>query len=91
LARTNAKGWHVGFDTGFARDSRDVSTAIANASNLADLSDYEVHALGGANPLTKTDPRSAICTVKQNDRNESIWRLIMEVSREISGADFVDL
>ncbi|MET1047119.1 MAG: hypothetical protein ABWX70_10540 [Hyphomicrobium sp.] len=67
------------------------SMSIANASDLADISDYEVDAMEGANALTGTPPRNASCMVRGHDRRQSVWALLSEACREIQTADFVDL
>lgn len=64
------------------------SMRIANVSNRSDLCDYDVEAMEGANPLTGTPQRNAICTVRAHDRRRSIWALLAKASEEIIKADF---
>lgn len=67
------------------------SMRIANISNLADVSDYDVAATEGANPLTGAKSRNASCTVKRHDRRQCVWALLAKASEEIIKADFVEL
>ncbi len=52
------------------------SMRISNASNLADISDYEVDAMEGANPLTGSPAGSASCVVQAHDRAQRVWALL---------------
>lgn len=67
------------------------SMRIANASNLADVSDYAVEVIESANPLTGAKRRTTSCTVRTHDRRQSIWALLAKASEEIIKADFVEL
>lgn len=67
------------------------SMRIANASNLADVSDYNVDVIESANPLTGAKRRATCCTVLTHDRRQSIWALVARASEEIIKADFVEL
>lgn len=60
---------------------------IANVSNLADVSDYVVDVMEGANPLTGTPARTASCRVTGHDRRQSVWALVAKASQEILKAD----
>ena len=59
------------------------SMRIANTSNLADVSDYTVEAVEGANPLTGTPQRNSTCKVIAHDRQQSFWVLLLRASEEI--------
>lgn len=67
------------------------SMTIANASELADISDYTIEAMEGANKLSGTPPRNAACMVQAHDRRQTVWALIAEACTEIQKADFVEL
>jgi hypothetical protein len=64
---------------------------IANLSNLADVSDYAVAVMEGANPLTGAPPRIAACAVLAHDRRQSVWAILAKACEEIMKADFVEL
>lgn len=59
------------------------SMRIANVSDLADVSDYDVEAMEGANPLTGKPSRNETCKVLAHDRRQSIWALLAKASEEI--------
>ena len=63
------------------------SMRIANASNLADVSDYDVEAIEGANPLTGKPPRNSTGKVLAHYRRQSLWALLAKASEEILKAD----
>jgi hypothetical protein len=67
------------------------SMRIINVSNLAEVSDYDVGAMEGANALTGHPPRSAACTVLAHDRRQSVWALLAKACEEIVKADFIEL
>jgi hypothetical protein len=67
------------------------SMQIANVTELADVSDYHVGAIEGANPLTGTPPRSATCTVTSHDRRQSIWNLLARAAEAAMKADYDEL
>jgi hypothetical protein len=67
------------------------SMSIANVSDLADVSDYRIEAMEGANVLTGSPPRNAACVVLRHDRRQSVWALLAEACIEIQKADFVEL
>lgn len=67
------------------------SMRIANASDLADISDYEVDLLEAANPLANTPPRNASCIVRSHDRYQSIWALITKAAAAATEADYYEL
>lgn len=64
------------------------SMRIANVSNLTGVSDYDVEAMEGANPLTGAPPRKAACKVLAHGRRQSVWALLARASEEIIKADF---
>ena len=64
------------------------SMRIANCSNLADISDYAVHVMEGANPLTGTKARNAHCTVERHDRRQCVWALIEKAAEAARKAEF---
>jgi hypothetical protein len=49
---------------------------IANISNLADVSDYAIDLMEGANPLTGSPARTASCGVTGHDRRQDVWVLL---------------
>jgi hypothetical protein len=53
---------------------------VANVSDLADMSDYEVRADEGHNPLTNTPPWSRQGYIFQHDRKSSVWALVAKVA-----------
>jgi hypothetical protein len=63
---------------------------IANLSNLADLSSYEVSASEGENRLAGTRPRSCKTVVEHHDRRQSVWKLVEVACAKVGIADFVD-
>lgn len=67
------------------------SMRISNLSDLADVSDYQVEAMEGANPLTGDPPRRAECIVSAHARKQSVWALLQRACEEITKADFVEL
>jgi len=67
------------------------SMRIANISNLADVSDYAIVVMEGANPLTGSRSRSAACAVLAHDRRQSVWALLEKACEEIMKTDFVEL
>lgn len=67
------------------------SMRIANLSNLADISDYAVTVLEGANPLAGTPPRNGGCTVHAHDRRQSVWSLLAKAAEAAMAAEFDEL
>jgi hypothetical protein len=67
------------------------SMRIANQSGLADLSDYRISAMEGANPLTGIPPCIAECIVLRHDRRQAVWALIQRACEEAMKADWVEL
>ncbi|GAB9167420.1 hypothetical protein BDS110ZK4_30260 [Bradyrhizobium diazoefficiens] len=67
------------------------SLRIANASDLADVSDYAVFAMEAANPLAGTPARTAEATLQAHDRHQSVWMILEAVAKAVEGADWVDL
>lgn len=66
---------------GFAPARRTLATLrIANASDLADISDYDVDFLQAANPLAGTEACVGSCRVEGHDRRQSIWTLIAKAA-----------
>jgi hypothetical protein len=53
---------------------------VANRSDLADVSDYEVSVTEGQNPVTNTPPWSQRGYVFQHDRRTSVWALVARVA-----------
>jgi hypothetical protein len=77
---------------GYETHRRTIGTmCISNLSNLADVSDYWVEVMEGANPLTGDPPRKAACMVVAHDRKQSVWALLVNASAQIMRADFVEL
>jgi hypothetical protein len=67
------------------------SMRIANTSNLADISTYDVDVLEAANPLAGTGPRNGSCCVENHDRNQSIFALIARAAEAALKAEYDDL
>jgi hypothetical protein len=77
---------------GFAPLRRTIaSMTVGNVSDLADISDYRVDAMEGANPLTGDPSRSATCTIVGHDRRQSVWALLAKAADEITRAEFDEL
>jgi hypothetical protein len=53
---------------------------IGNVSNLAEVSDYEVAASEGANPLTGTPAWKGRGLLHQHDRRQSVWALVAKAA-----------
>ena len=66
------------------------SMRISNASDLADVSDYRVEALEGANPLTGDPARTVECIVPAHARKQSVWALMQRACEEIIKSDSVE-
>ena len=49
---------------------------VANISNLADMSDYRVMAMEGANRLTGEPAGNAECMVLAHPRRQRVWRFL---------------
>jgi hypothetical protein len=61
--------------------ARAIATAnVANVSDLADVSDYDVSVTEGHNPLTNTPAWSQRGRLFQHDRRASVWALIAKVA-----------
>jgi hypothetical protein len=77
---------------GYERHRRTIgSMRIANLSDLADISDYSVEFMEGANPLTGTRARNARCTIERHDRRQSVWALIEKAAEAARKAEFDEL
>jgi hypothetical protein len=44
-----------------------------------------------ANPLTGTPARNADCVIKQHDRRQSIWKLLVRAANELETANYFEL
>lgn len=76
---------------GYEPDRRTIgSMRIVNVTNMSDISDYDVEATEGANPLTGKPPRNAACTVLAHNRTQSVWALLAKASEEIIKAEVVE-
>jgi hypothetical protein len=67
------------------------SMRIANVTDLADISDYVVTVLEGANPLAGTPPRNGSCAVHAHDRRQSVWSLLAKAAEAAMAAEFDEL
>lgn len=77
---------------GYAPATRTIaSMRISNVSDLADVSDYRVEAMEGANRLSGDPARNGECVVLAHDRRQSVWKLLEKACAEIVKADFVEL
>jgi hypothetical protein len=74
---------------GFSPLRRSLATmSIGNTSNLADISNYDVVATEGANPLSGEPARICGFELKGHDRRQSVWRLLAAAIAEMEGADW---
>lgn len=60
---------------------------IANASNLADISDYRIVTVEGANRVSGAPPLSTECVVLGHDRRQRVWVLIEKACSAVAAAD----
>ena len=67
------------------------SLRIANASDLADISDYRVVAVQAANPLTNSPAGIGSSEVIGHDRRQSIWTLLARAAEAATKAEYDDL
>ncbi len=65
--------------------------SIANASNLADVSNYDVTVLEGENSLTGAPPRLCTCIVRDHPRAQSVWVLVGAAISAMKNAKCADL
>ena len=73
---------------GFEPMSRKIaSIRISNLSNLHRISDYHVEATENANPLAGTPLRTTECMVRNHNRRQSVWALLLRACDEIVRAD----
>lgn len=63
------------------------SMRIWNASDLADRSDYGIHATEGANPLTGAPPRNVRAEIRDHNRRQSVWTLIAKAAQAAAEPD----
>jgi hypothetical protein len=64
---------------------------VANRSDLADVSDYQVVATEGANPLTGAPARKCVFKIIAHERRQSVWKLIGAALREMEKAECAGL
>jgi hypothetical protein len=64
---------------------------VANRSDLADTSDYQVVAIEGANSLTGAPARRCVFKVLAHARRQSVWKLIGAAIREMEKAECAEL
>lgn len=64
---------------------------IGNASDLADLSDYQILVMETANPLAGTPPGIARFSVLAHARRQRVWALIQRACEEAMMAEWTDL
>jgi hypothetical protein len=62
------------------------SMLISNVSDLADVSDYRVEALEGANALTGDPAWMVECIVPAHARKQSVWALLQRACAEVRKA-----
>lgn len=76
---------------GYSGARRTLATMrISNLSDLADVSDYQIESLEGANRLSGAPPYSSECVVVAHDRRQSVWVLIAKAASKIQTADAVE-
>lgn len=62
---------------GYEPAKRELARAeLGNISNLASVSDYQILANEGPNPLTSTPAWQRTGTIKKHPRNQSVWKLV---------------
>ena len=77
---------------GFQPLRRDIGTLrIANVSDLAPVSDYEIHVIEAANPLTGARAKIGVGTLEGHARAQSIWALVERAAAAALSADLIDL
>ena len=54
---------------------------IGNLSDLADVSDYGVYVVEGANPLAARRPWEARGVIEKHDRRQTVWGLVEKVAK----------
>jgi hypothetical protein len=64
---------------------------VANRSNLADTSDYQVITTEGANALTGAPARKCVFKVVAHERRQSVWKLIGAAIREMEKTECAGL
>jgi hypothetical protein len=64
---------------------------IANVSDLAPRSDYEVRVSESANPLAGTGLRRCNVQVRDHDRHQSVWALIARAAEAAAKAEYDEL
>jgi len=67
------------------------SMQIANITGLADISDYHIGAIEGANPLAGTHARSTSVRVFSHSRRQSVWKLVGAAIAAMEGVEFDEL
>jgi hypothetical protein len=73
---------------GFVPLRRTIATMrIANVSDLADLSDYRIVTVEGANGISGAPPLSTECVVLGHDRRQRVWVLIQKACAGVAAAD----
>lgn len=77
---------------GSARLRRTLATmSLGNVSELSDISDYDVTALEGANPLAGQPARICGFHVRGHERRQSVWILIAAAIDAMKEAEFTEL
>lgn len=62
---------------GYEPAKRELARAeLGNISNLASVSDYEIRANEGPNPLTTTPAWRQTGKIENHHRNQSVWKLV---------------
>lgn len=77
---------------GIATLRRTLATmSLANISDLENLSDYDVTAMEGPNPLTGASARICSLQVRRHLRRQSVWVLIGAAIAAMENAECVDM
>lgn len=66
---------------------RVASMTIANITNLADRSNYEIEATEAANPVSGRPPRTTSAMVNGHDRATSVWFLVSKAAAAVAKAE----
>ncbi|OYU90918.1 MAG: hypothetical protein CFE29_08865 [Bradyrhizobiaceae bacterium PARB1] len=63
---------------------------IANKSDLAPISDYDVAGSEGHNPFSGARAWTAEASVEAHDRSRSVWALVAAAAQALADADHVE-
>jgi hypothetical protein len=64
--------------------------SVANVSNLADVSNYDITVIEAANPLTGAPARMHALVVDGHERKQSVWKLIARAVAQMDDTEPVE-